>query len=121
MSRVTVPGTGQPIRFGRMDGSPIELVHAADVIGVHVRRDGEHVVTELVLDEVPQRRRPSEVSTTRSRSRPRTCHTLHRRSGWTCGSLIKVIVVADAFDDEPGISDGQIEHESTLDLPTSAA
>ncbi len=35
-----------------------ELVHAPDVIRVAVRRDGEHGVTDLVLDEMRQRREP---------------------------------------------------------------
>ena len=38
---------------------------------------------------------------------PRTCHTLQRRSGWTCGSLIKRDVVADASTTNHGSATGR--------------
>ena len=52
-------------------------------------------------------RSPSDVSTTRSTSRPRTCHTLQRSSGCTWGSVTSVMPVAGGLDDEPRIGDGQ--------------
>ena len=64
--------------------------------------------------------RPSDVSMTRSRLRPRTCQTLHRSSGWTCGSVISVTPSLTGPHDPPGIGDRQLSeigHRGTMPRP----
>ena len=46
------------VGLGRMDGPPVEFVHAADVIAMDMRGDREHVMAELVVDQMPERTDP---------------------------------------------------------------
>ena len=46
---------------------------------------------------------------------PRTCHTLHRSSGWTWGSVMwRDAVGRRRAVDEPRIGDGQVEHAASV-------
>ena len=104
--------------FGPVDRPLLELVHAADVVGVAVGRHGEHAMTELMLDEVSERREPErgvddEIAVTAAYV-PHVApqQRMHMRFGDERDA------VADAPDDPPGVSDGQLAaYEQPLVLP----
>ena len=91
-----------------------ELVHAAHVVAVHVRRNGQHVVSELALDQVaqwPQAERcvDDEVvppATDVPHVAPQ--QWMHVRLG-DQGDL-----VIEPLGDEPRIGDRKIEHSRRL-------
>jgi hypothetical protein len=73
-----------------MDRPVGELGHAADVIGVHARRYRDDCVAELMLDEVRDRHESERRVDDQVTVALRTCHTLHRSSGWTWGSVMSL-------------------------------
>jgi hypothetical protein len=107
-------GRTQLLRLRRMDGSPFELVETAHVIAVHMCRHGEHLVAELVLDEVPQR--PDAERRVDHEVEIATTNVPHvapqERVDVRLGDQGDPVV--DAIDDEPRVGNGQIEHGTTV-------
>ena len=102
-----------------MDRPVGELGHAADVVGVHVRGDGEHRVIELMLHEVrdrhqPERRVDHEVAVTAAHVPDVAAQ---QRVDVRLGDQRDT--VTDGAGDEPGIGDGQLAtgHEGNYAAP----
>ncbi len=108
------PAAASSVGLGGVDGPVGELVHPADVVAVDVGGDGEQPWSSSCSTRWRSGPRPSDVSTTRSVSRPRTCQTLQRSSGWTCGSVTSVTPSPTPLDHEPRVGDRQVEHRPSV-------
>ena len=110
-------GIGEPFGLRRVDRPSVELVHAADMIGVHVGGDRQQVVPEFPLDEVSHRTQPER--RVDDHVEVATLHVPHvaPQQGVDVRLRDQGDRIVDPLDDEPRIGDGKVEHESTIDPP----